>query len=335
MKVLFFCHFWPPYHFAGSEVMGQNIFRHLREAGHETVVVATHEFDAPLEWDFEGTRCVRTDTGLTAFELTRREVPDVILTHHGETAPARSYAEYLDVPLVQVIHNNMSYSDVNLDYGADYVIYNTDYLQNHYKYFGYDSCVLHPPVFASDHSTPSGNKVTLVNLNVDKGSGIFYALADRMPDVEFMGVEGGHGGQIFEARSNVVFQRQTTNMRDDVWSKTRIVLMPSIYESYGMVGVEALASGIPVIATPTFGLKESLSYAGTFVGRDDLDAWERNIRHLLNEENYTEKSQQALRRSAELDPNRELAHVTQELERLVTEWPTLPRQTSKRASVVS
>lgn len=336
MKILFFCHFWPPYHFAGSEVMGQNIFRHLRAAGHETLVIATHEFDAPEEWEFEGTRCQRVRKGTTAFELTRRFAPDVIMTHHGETAPAVNYANYLNVPLVQIVHNNMTYTDVNLGYGADFLIYNTEYLKSYYSKFGIDGCVVHPPVYVEQHATTPGDRVTLVNLNADKGSRIFYELSDRMPDVNFLGVEGGHGGQVFEARPNVVFQRQTTNMKDDVWSKTRILLMPSIYESYGMVGVEAMASGIPVIATPTFGLKESLGMAGTFVSRDDIDAWEREIRALLSSHgSWLNKSSVALSRSAQLDPNVELTHMTEQLERMVSTWHTLPRKTSKHVSVVS
>lgn len=336
MRVLFFCHFWAPYHFAGSEMMGQNILRHLRGAGHETLVVATHEFDAPVEWQFDGTDCVRPDGSVTAFQRMRDFAPDVVLTHHGETAPALNYAHYLGVPIVQVIHNDMSYSDQNLDYGADFVIYNTEYLQKHYAHLRYPSTVLHPPVYADDHAAERGDMVTLINLNQDKGSRVMYELASRMPDVAFLAVEGGHGGQIFEQWPNVTFQAQTTDMKNDVWARTKILLVPSIYESYGMVGVEAMASGIPVIATPTFGLKESLGYAGTFVGRNDIDAWEMHIRLMLsNDSAYEHCSSLSLQRSRELDPEKELQNVTLELERLVGTWPTQHRKTLQPVLVVS
>lgn len=40
-----------------------------------------------------------------------------------------------------------------------------------------------------------------------------------------------------------------------------------------MAAVEALASGIPVIAHPTPGLREALGDAATFIDRDDHRAW--------------------------------------------------------------
>lgn len=299
--------------------MGQNILRHLREAGHDTLVVATQELEAPDEWVFEGTRVVRPTSRRTAFGHISDYRPDVVLTHHGETLYAVNYAGYFQTPVVQVVHNDMKPTDRYLEMGADYVIYNTFHLRDHYSHFNYPSSILHPPVYAEDHATTPGDHVTLINLNENKGAKIFYELAMRMPDVKFLAVEGGHGPQIFEAHPNVVFQQQTTDMKNDVWARTRILLTPSIYESYGMVAVEAMASGIPVIAHPTFGLKESLDYAGTFHDRDDLESWERTIRHLLEDKKaWKEKSEKALKRSAELNPETELENITRDLESLVS-----------------
>lgn len=157
-----------------------------------------------------------------------------------------------------------------------------------------------------------------MNLNENKGSGVFYELARRMPDVEFLAVEGAHGTQIYPDLPNVELVKQTDNMKDDVWSKTRILLMPSIYESYGMAGVEALASGIPVICHPTLGLLESQDEAGIFIDRDDIDWWEFNVNLLLTDpQSYDDASRRARKRSDELDPEAEMAHWVSELEGLV------------------
>jgi glycosyltransferase involved in cell wall biosynthesis len=57
-------------------------------------------------------------------------------------------------------------------------------------------------------------------------------------------------------------------------------MVPSVHESCGMAAVEALASGIPVIAHPTPGLREALGDAGTFVDRPDVRGWVAAIREL-------------------------------------------------------
>lgn len=318
MKIAYYCHFWAPYHFAGSEMMGQSILRYLRTRGHDTRVITTSEPTAPPEWEYEGTRCESPTRSRTACTILCQYAPDLILTHHQITPVAVSYARSLNTPVAQIIHNDMDVSKRYLEYGSDFVIYNTHWVEEKFsRLFDIPSAVLHPPVYAKDHEAQPGDHVTLINLNAHKGSGILYALADRMPDVKFLAVEGGHGHQIFETYPNVTHQPQTTDMKNDVWARTKILLTPSIYESYGMVSVEALASGIPVIAHPTPGLKEALGSAGTFVDRDNVDEYERVIRSLLdNDADYKALANRSRARSNELDPYKELEEVAQQLEEL-------------------
>ncbi|MFI7020964.1 glycosyltransferase [Streptomyces sp. NPDC050164] len=74
-----------------------------------------------------------------------------------------------------------------------------------------------------------------------------------------------------------------------------------------MAAVEALASGIPVIAHPTPGLREALGDAGTFVDRADYRAWGNTIRDLYRTgDPRAEATAAALERSAVLaDQTRE------------------------------
>lgn len=328
MRIVAYVHFMMPFHYAGSEVMLLNLLKVAQQNGHEVSVIATYEKEAPDTWEYDGVTCYTPTSKFSGFELLTRLDPDIIITHHDVTVYASGYAKYLNVPLVQLIHNNGINNPgphPELQHGADFVIWNTEWVKEWYgkRYEHIPSVVVHPPVFAKDHATTPGDMVTLVNLNMNKGAGIMYELAKRLPHVEFLGVEGGHGNQVFEMWPNVSFQQQTTDMRNDVWARTKVLLVPSIYESYGMVAVEALASGIPVLATPTPGLKESLQDAGTFIGRDDIDAWCYHIERLLNDKSYyAERSDAASRRSAAIDPESEFEAALTELERLVTKWPT-------------
>ena len=160
--------------------------------------------------------------------------------------------------------------------------------------------------------------MTLVNLQENKGVHVFYELAERMSDVRFLGVEGTHGKQEFRKLPNVEFMPVTQDMRD-VWRKTRVVLMPSAYESYGMVAAEAQVNGIPVIANPTLGLQECLGHAGIFIPRENIDDYERTLRLLLEDrKHYQERSDTARLRGFDLaaESEHELARFVEEMKGL-------------------
>jgi glycosyltransferase involved in cell wall biosynthesis len=162
--------------------------------------------------------------------------------------------------------------------------------------------VCRPPVIAADYRTKPGDHVTLVNINKDKGAHILAAVAEALPDVKFLGVLGGHGVQVPEVMpGNVEVVPTTPKMKTKVYARTRVLLMPSVYESWGRVGVEAMASGIPVLAHPTPGLRESLGDAGVFLDRDDHEAWAAEVERLVSDDDaWSAVSKRAKARSAEL-----------------------------------
>jgi glycosyltransferase involved in cell wall biosynthesis len=91
-----------------------------------------------------------------------------------------------------------------------------------------------------------------------------------------------------------------------VYERTRILLMPSAYESYGRVGLEAAASGIPTVAHPAAGIREALGDAALFVDRNDVDRWVEAIGSLDAPEEYARRAELARRRFETLDPSSEI-----------------------------
>jgi len=69
----------------------------------------------------------------------------------------------------------------------------------------------------------------------------------------------------------------------DYYRAADVVAFPSRYESRGMVPVEAMACGAPVVGTPVEGNEELIRQAGIAVPRDDSRALEEALKRLLSD----------------------------------------------------
>jgi len=148
----------------------------------------------------------------------------------------------------------------------------------------------------------NGDCITLVNANVNKGVQQFLDMARRLPDRKFLGVLPYYGErQVPPAPSNVEWVPFNDDIRA-VLKRTRILLVPSYYESFGRIAVEAMLNRIPVIYSKpnpksvypggsTEGLDEWIQPAGIGCIRDNIDEWVTAIRSLDNESVYSEKAE--------------------------------------------
>lgn len=319
MRAVALIHFYPPYRMAGSETMLHTMLQALKAAGHDVHAVSTSMPESPEEWEFGGIRAYRASAPGAGPAKVRELNPDVIISHHDHAPLAIFTARELGVPSVFVMHNSFDMNRPILAMQPDLTVFNTEWIAREFQpALTADWMVVHPPIWAHEHATQPGACVTLVNLNQHKGVHVFAQMARLFPDVTFLGVTGAHGEQVTVGMpSNVIVAPQTSNMRRDVWSKTRVLLMPSFYESYGMCGVEAMASGIPVVAHPTPGLKEALGYAGVFCDRERMDQYSQALHTLLrNPAAWATASHRALTRSKELDPRSELDAWVKRVEKL-------------------
>ncbi|MBQ1163474.1 glycosyl transferase, partial [Streptomyces sp. A73] len=55
------------------------------------------------------------------------------------------------------------------------------------------SLVVRPPVFAAESTAKPGGAVTLINCNPEKGGHVLRALAQRIPEQQFVAVRGAYG----------------------------------------------------------------------------------------------------------------------------------------------
>jgi hypothetical protein len=310
-------HAMPPEHNAGAEHMLVSMLRPLVERGHDVFVWLSRYGKASKVYDYRGIRVVPLEARLDFPTAVRKA--DVLISHlecvPSTTALARGFGK----PVVVVCHNTHrpSFRDMASG-GTALAVYNSRWMEREAELFFAEypksvrpsaELIVRPPVFADEYATKPGEAITLINCNPEKGGRVLEALARRMPDQQFIAVRGAYGEQILPDLPNVevVEHVRGEDMRVKVYGRTRVLLMPSSYESWGRAGVEALASGIPVVAHPTPGLCESLGEAGVFVDRNDVAGYEAVLRKLLAPAEYRLASKRAKARSAELDPTAELA----------------------------
>ena len=286
VDVIAWVHYGIPYRRAGSEVMLHAMLSALQQAGMGVLAVTSEMPEAPPRWELDGVEYRQMPHG-SADILIRRIRPAVVVTHHHLAPGAIRTAKDAGARSVLTVHNDHSGQAVFLASEPDLTVYNTSWVRESLRpdwpqVDRIPGLVVHPPVDPAEHQADTvGDHVTLVNLSVNKGVGTFRAVAELLPKVPFLGVTGAHGTQqTVGLPRNVTVIGQTSDMRGRVWARTRVLLMPSVYESYGMAAVEALASGIPVIADPTPGLREALGDAGTFIDRDDPEAWAAAVERL-------------------------------------------------------
>jgi len=314
-------HAYVPSHGAGAETMAHALLRHLVRCGHRVdVILSVVDPEVPEDYTFEGVR-VYAHRGKTQTPnwLAGPDRPDVIVCHLENTPRAAVLGKMFNIPVVQLLHNHLPatlHSTVAHQFAL--LVANTNWMVEEYQQFWRENALreptarlirVRPPVDPEEYAGTPGTRVTLVNLTVPKGAHVFYELATRLPRLKFLGVRGGYGIQVVRTdlpNVEIIDNVPSNDVVNKIYRRTKVILMPSDYESYGRVAAEACCSGIPVIAHPTAGLKEALGDAGIFHDRNDIDAWERELRRLHTPRGWAASSVAARDHARTLDPTAEL-----------------------------
>lgn len=307
MKVVAVTPLYPPISRVGSWLSTHELLAHLTRQGHDVTAVVQLGRSG-RSWTLDGVRVIRGAGNI------EREIPgsDLVVSHMGDNGRAARAARQAGVPSVRMAHGGtITDEDIGL---ADLIVWNSESFRADRP-----GIVIHPPVHPDKYSTDPGTAVTLVNLSRDKGVDTFWRCAEQLGDVDFLGVRGSIGQQVIPRAPNVTVVDTTDDMRS-IYAQTRVLLAPSKHETWGRVGVEAMCSGIPVIAHPTPGLRESLGAAGIFIDRDQPDAWARMIRKLLSRpSSWAAASKKARQRADQFDPAGDAARFTTAVTRLAAQ----------------
>jgi glycosyltransferase involved in cell wall biosynthesis len=315
-EITWVIHMYPPVHNAGAEWMAHCMNKYLVESGW-TVNILLPTFP------------ISTYEGMNIYTFDDPRVPEIlarsktIVSHLDYSEKAVRTAKDLNKPVILIMHNwaqKMFLKKYEKIYEKRkiYLVHNSEWIKNLYDYMGFSSIIVYPPVNWRDYKVETSHEyVTLINLNENKGGDVLVKVAKNMPDVKFLGVIGAYGNQVVDRTiPNITYVPSTSDI-STIYAKTDILLVPSKKESWGRVAVEAISSGIPVVANPTDGLKEALGSAGIFVDRENIDGWVTAIRKLkANRTYYRSMSQLGIKRSKELEPEPQLAKFDSWLEEM-------------------
>ena len=292
MKILSFVHAYPPIHNCGAEWMLHEINKFFLSQGHDVRVL----IEGAEPYEFEGVSVLDGKEWADSFSWC-----DCVITHLDKTTKTLDYGKWR--PIIWLMHNTHNYGMLR-GLKNVHVIYNSNAAKVVCEYPFNESFILRPPTDVSYYNVNTdafkNEFITLINLNENKGANQFYEIAKRMPERKFLGVKGSYEEQILSDLPNVTIIENTPDIRE-VYKKTRILLMPSKYESWGRTATEAMANGIPVIANKTFGLNENLGDAGLFCERENIEEWIDMIKKLDTKKEYDKQGKKVRARAKELD----------------------------------
>lgn len=298
----------------GHEVMNHRLLTRLVEAGHECRMVCGTKGESVVDgiefirleksdfqkWDNPDDLPARAAEVPRLMEMQgwiRDFKPDVVFVGGFWLGSAIKAAKRERVPVALLRH--MKIGHLKAAAPADLMIYDSYYVQNESTHKGRHS-VVHPPsqwpVKEPRASEWAGKGcLTQLNLNFMKGVHLFHALAKALPDRRFIGVEGGWGKQERYPKPNIRYATKNRFPLEKVLEEwTSVLLMPSKYESFGLVALEAQCFGIPVVATDIPGIREALGSGAIFCDHLNVKQWVEAVRRLEDPAEYRRFSELAI-----------------------------------------
>lgn len=107
--------------------------------------------------------------------------------------------------------------------------------------------------------------------------------------------------------------------KNDLMSKCKLFVMPSLYESYGLAALEIMSYGRPVVATNVNGLPDTVKNGGILVGPKDAKALADAVNSLLADPEKRKELGHNARAVAEAQTVKATTDVVEKVYRMVLE----------------
>lgn len=323
MSLVSFLHGYPPKWSMGGEV---STHRTLREVYGSTVFT---RIDEPYTFEGVQVRPIGNRLSAEAFVGMADSVgAKALFAHSTYSTDTIRAARRLRLPAVLSVHAPPRYAgDLRRAWpSANVRLYNTEAARRDWR--DKQGWVLHPPVGRPPVVGPLDgphDALTLTSSLLNKGVQQAMELAQRWPDRRFIIVRSPahqtHGSVDFEEKAALipnieVWDRLHPDDMHLLWAQTKVLLVPSRYETYGMSALEAAWHDIPSVHVDTVHVREGIGTAARLLQSHSTDELELAVRQV--EADYDRWSDAARTRVEELAEREqgELAAFAQGVARL-------------------
>ena len=304
MTLTAFMHGYPPGWSMGGEVSTHRTLRVVPGATVFTETTENYELDDVF---------VMPSSGLDVSHImadAESVGTSVLFAHSTLSKNTIRAARRLKMPSILSVHAPPRYAaDLRRAWSSATVrLYNTEAARQ--EWHDPKGWLLHPPVGIPpmfDYDGPC-DALTLTSSLLNKGAVQTLALAKKWPHRRFIIVRSPahetHGSADFEERaaelSNVeVWDRLHPDEMGRLWAETKILLVPSRYETYGLSAIEAAWQGIPSVHVDTVHVREGIGPAARLLKSQTVE--ELGMAVLEVEQDYTRWAAMAHSRAHELN----------------------------------
>lgn len=288
MTLSAFLHGYPPLWSMGGEI---STHRTLRTVPGSVVFTET-----PEDYTLDGVS-VRQITNVTIQGVmtdAKSSGASVLFAHSTLSQVTVQAARRLKIPVILAVHAPPRFAaDLRKAWSAAKVrLYNTEAARTEWN--DHKGWLLHPPVGKPPMIDSVGphDALTLTSSLLNKGVTQTLELARLWPDRRFIIMRSPahrtHGAVDFEdevARlKNVeVWDRLHPDDMNRLWAETRVLLVPSRYETYGLSALEAAWHGIPSVHVDTIHVREGIGDAARLLSSQTVGELEAAVQEVEQE----------------------------------------------------